>query len=217
MLNSNTKKIIVVLSLFILVPLLIIAISYISSRGNQGKIKVEILAVPSYATTTIDGETVKKSTVYLSPGVYTFETKQEGFETQKRSIKIDQTERTVTMALVPISEQADKWAKDNQNAYLKAEGAEGEEADAEGQALIAKNPIIQNLPYTDPLYNINYGTVPGSDTVYILIDAETPSPVARQAAVERIRSWGYEPTEYIIVFSDFKNPFSGTVVEAPNE
>lgn len=70
---------------------------------------------------------------------------------------------------------------------------------------VSDNPIVKQLPYQHPYYSINYKTV-GETTNDIIITIRTPSPRYRYSAVEKLKSWGYDPTDYSIEFIDYKNP-----------
>ena len=214
MLNSPIKKIIAVLSLFIIVPLIIVGVLYLLNRNHADEVKVKVLTVPDTATVTANGKPVKKNT-YLKPGKYEFEAKQDGFESLKRTVQLTDGERVVVMPLLPESDEAKDWAANNQQAYLDVEAIEGERAQQAGEDFANANPITQYLPYTDSLYSINYGRTPDNTTIYIRIDAS--SPVARQVAVERIRSWGFDPTDYKIVFVGLGNPFDPSSKDTPGE
>jgi hypothetical protein len=77
------------------------------------------------------------------------------------------------------------------------------EASNNGKYFTAKNPITTKLPYNDPYYTIGY--TPRTDGG-VDLTISTPSPRYRFYAVEKIRELGYDPTDFVIVFKDFKNP-----------
>ena len=67
------------------------------------------------------------------------------------------------------------------------------------------NPILKKIPYTDPYYQISYKTVSATSND-IIITIHTPSPRYRYYAIRELKSWGYDPTDYTIEFTDFVNP-----------
>ncbi len=72
-------------------------------------------------------------------------------------------------------------------------------------SFIDDNPITTRLPYIDPYYTIAYKTV-GETSNDIVITIRTPSPRYRYVAIEKLKAWGYDVTDYKIEFIDFKNP-----------
>ena len=73
---------------------------------------------------------------------------------------------------------------------------------AQQKKLEAKYPLIKALPVTTPYYSMYYDS--NGDSVTITI--KTPSPYYRFFALERMRNIGYDPTDYVIQYADYKSP-----------
>lgn len=173
--------------------------------GRIGKVPTVISVVPSNASVTLNGETTNNGTKWLTPGKYTIVAKRNGFEEQKHTVIIatDKKENVVSASLVPKSDEAKQWAEKNYKEYKDNERYGAKQASADGAYFADKNPITKNLPYTNPYYKIAYTT---KDETSITITITTESPRYRFYALEKIREWKYDPTDFAVEFRDFKNP-----------
>lgn len=191
--------------------LVVAAIGYniYTQTTRAGKIAVTIASAPADAAITIDNVRTSPGTVYLTPNQkHTVKAEKDGFETFTQEQYISSDRHTITINLVAVSEEAKKWAQDNQDDYMQVEREAGEAAGDEGAAFTNKNPITEALPYEDLIYGIGYRidqSDPSGNTIILTIDAREGS---RNAAVQQIRNLGYDPTQYKIEFNDYENPFA---------
>lgn len=196
---------------FAFVALLVVALLgygiYIAVT-RAGKEAVIVYLVPGDATVTANGEAIKPGTIYMAPGNYEIKASKDGFRSWNSKVTVDSTgEPTIDIALQPESEEAKKWAADNQELYLKYEGRAGVRANQEGEEFSKKNPIASKLPVSTLLYDIGYyadTSDPSGDSIIIEIGA---MPGYRRAAIERFRGLGYDPTDFTIKFTNYESPF----------
>lgn len=172
---------------------------------RTGKVSVTISAVPSNATITMNDKKLGSGTHWVTPGTYTVTAQKEGFETITKTAEItsEKKQNAVAFSLAPESDEAKKWAEANPDAYKTNEEYGAIEARANGDYFRKKYPITNVLPYTDPYYKIGYTSENNRD---ITITIATSSPRYRYFAVEKFRELGFNPTDYRITFTDFKNP-----------
>lgn len=172
---------------------------------RYGKTPLTVSIVPSSAKVTIDNRTLGGGTHWLKNGTYSITVEQEGFATQKSTLLVttDKKQNVLAVSLTPVSDEAKKWAAEHERDYSKNEQYGAIEARENGEYFTNKNPITTRLPFNDPYFTIGY-RADEDDTVIITI--VTPSPRYRFYAVEKIRELGYDPTDFIIEFKDFKNP-----------
>lgn len=71
-------------------------------------------------------------------------------------------------------------------------------------SLSTAQPITKRLPFNDPYYIIGYKTVGTSNDIVVTI--HTSSPRYRYYALKQLYTLGFDPTDYVIEYSDFKNP-----------
>lgn len=173
--------------------------------GRIGKTPLVVSLVPSDATVIIDGQRHGNGTLWLNDGTYQMTIEKEGFETQKKSVLVtnQKKQNVAAVSLQPKSDEAKKWAEKHQNDYTKNEQYGAIEARTNGEYFTDKNPITTKLPFKDPYFTIGYRTEKDDS---ITITVVTPSPRYRFYAVEQIRQWGYDPTDFVIDFQDFHNP-----------
>lgn len=170
-------------------------------QTRQGKVAITVTAVPSDITITLNGsQTVKPGVTYLAPGTYSVLGHKDGFIDFKKELSLDDTHPRLTIPLVPSSDEAKKWAQDHQSEYLAIEKVGGKEAAERGAAFHKSNPIVSKLPYTNPYFTIGYQS-PDSKTVELTITAT--SARYRYSALRQIRSWGYDPTDFRIVYTNY--------------
>jgi hypothetical protein len=209
MLRDFIKRHRIATVLIILFVLGFIGFSIYTVVSRLGKEPVDILLLPSDTKLTVNGEQRTPGTAYLVPGEYTVEATRGGFKTEKTTVTIvSPNTLTIDIALEPVSESAVKWAKDNEQLYLDYEGREGLRTNQEGETFSALNPITSVLPHEDMLYTIGYRADtadPSGNSIIIEIDAIGGY---RNAAIDELRSLGYDPTNLKIQFRDYESPFS---------
>lgn len=208
-LNFIAKHRILSLIIFLLILALPILYFVYTSIDRAGKIPVNIIAVPSDMTLTLDGKTISPGERYLPPGTYTVKGSKDGFTdfTTQVIITSGDKKKSTSILLNPATGAAIDWAKAHKDEYLEAEGQAGSEARDEGEAFRDKNPIVNLLPYKNLLYTIGYRSDPddpSGNSIILEIDADEPY---RKSAIYQIYQWGYDPTDFKINFKNFKSQF----------
>lgn len=201
----DKRKFIFILVGFGLLCAVIIFVSIVLSRTT--KIPVTLAVVPSDATITLNGKSVSGGEISIKPGDYTLNASKPGFADYTLDIKIDQKNQFIPVLLTPVSPDAQVWARNNQDAYMKVEGKAGMAANQKGQTLRDSNPIIDKLPFSNLLFTIGYRadtSDPSGKSIVIEIDAIDGY---RQEALNQLYQWGYDPTTLKIEFKNYQNPF----------
>lgn len=172
---------------------------------RNGKTPLTVSIVPSSAKITIDNRTLGSGTHWLKNGTYPYSVEKEGFAGQQNSVLVttEKEQNVLAVSLTPQSDEAKKWASEHERDYSKNEQYGAIEARENGEYFTNKNPITTKLPFNDPYFTIGY-RADEDDSVIIIIT--TPSPRYRFYAIEKIRQLGYEPTDFVFEFKDFKNP-----------
>lgn len=170
-----------------------------------GKTPLTVSVVPSDAKVIANGQQISDGTNWLMAGTYELSVEKEGFEPQKRTITVtpDKKNNVAAISLVAKSDEAKKWADKHENEYRDNEQYGAIEARENGKYFTEQNPITKKLPFTDPYFSISY-VVNDDQSIYLTVN--TPSPRYRFYAVEKIREWGYDPTDFDVAFKDFRNP-----------
>jgi len=203
----RTHKVITVLVSTILVVFLGFGLFVMISR--TGKEPVTIHLLPSDIHLTVDGKTFGTGTVYLTPGTHAIEASREGFSHYKTEITIGQPNTTVIdIALIPESDEALQWQKDHQQLYTDFQARADERATEEGIQFYDKNPIVNELPFKSYIFKIGYHADPDDPShTSIILDIDAIVGY-REAALDKIREFGFDPTDFKINFRNYENPFS---------
>lgn len=172
---------------------------------RQGKVEVFINTVPGDAQVMFNETRESNGIKWMKPGDYTVTAKKDGFTSVTRKVRItdQKKQNVVAISLHAESDEAKKWASNHLLDYQKNETYGTIEANTNGEYFSNLNPITTKLPFVDPYFKIAYTT--NSDQS-ITLTVTTPSPRYRFYAVEKIRELGYDPTDFVIDFKDFKNP-----------
>jgi hypothetical protein len=174
-----------------------------------GKEPVFIHLVPSDTVLMVGDKRYGSGTAYISPGTYNVEATRDGFETYKASVTIDQPNETaIDLALTPVSEEALQWQRDNIDLYMDHEGRSGQRAVEFGTQFQEQNPITAQLPFRNYIYSVGYKLEDIDNPSKGIVLVVTAITGYRQAALDKIRELGFEPTDYKINFKDYENPFS---------
>jgi hypothetical protein len=192
----------------LLVIVAAIAAGIYFSASRAGKIAVTVAVVPSDAHTTVNGQSVSSGTVYLAPGSYNVESSKDGFAKYSQKQQIEANQSSIVVSLTPESADAKKWADDHNSDYLANESLAGQAADTFSNDFRDKNPIVNVLPYDNYIFTIGYEndqSDPTNNSVIITIDAPEGY---RNAAIDQIRSLGYDPTTLNIKFRNYTDPFA---------
>lgn len=170
-----------------------------------GKLPVTVSVVPSDASITINDQLRGNGTDWLTPGTYKVKVQKVGYASQEKTLTVSDKKKdnVVAVSLKPESNDAKKWAAEHSKDYKDNEKYGAIEASSNGEYFSAINPITKKLPFTDPYYKIGYIV---GEKQSITITISTTSPRWRFYAIEKIREWGFEPTDFVIIFTDFKNP-----------
>lgn len=200
--QQNRRNIIAGIGAFFAIIIIWALWTYID---RYGKTPLTISVVPSSAKVTIDNRTLGGGTHWLKNGTYSVKVEQEGFATHDNSVFVttDKKQNVLAVSLTPLSDEAKKWASEHERDYSKNEQYGAIEARENGEFFTNKNPITTRLPFTDPYFTIGYRADEDNSVIITIV---TPSPRYRFYAVEKIRELGYDPTDFVIEFKDYRNP-----------
>jgi hypothetical protein len=200
-------KIITTIIAILLVGL--IAYTVYLSISRAGKEPVTIYLIPGDTKLTIDNQQYRAGTAYIKPGTYNVSASREGFESLERTVTIDQPNTTVIdISLTPVSDEAKQWQQDNMDLYKEFQVRTGIRANEFGEQFREQFPIVTKIPFSNFIYTIGYrlkNPDNASEGITIEITAITGY---REAALDKIREFGFDPTDYEINFNNFENPFS---------
>lgn len=206
MFTNKLKPIHLIILFSSMIALLVVVI--VVQQVNIALNPVTISKVPSDAKLYVNGKEVSGERTNLANGTYVVTAKKDGFSDFTTTAVIDDDSKYIVVALAPESEDAKKWAEQNQNLYLEQESKAGKQAAEAGGAFAAKNPIVGVLPINNYTYNVGY-KLDQRDTsgksIIITVDAYEGY---RNAAIRSISELGFDPGDYNIEFDNYTNPFT---------
>ncbi len=206
--NNNATKIKYGIVLGIVLIVGLIGFYTYQTIYRSDKVKVTILTIPSDAKITLNKQVVGNGDVYIAPGKYTYKIQKDGFTPYIETVIFSKPSGSIDIGLAPESTEAKDWAEKHASDYMAYEQRSGLRAQLAGQAFKETNPIVNNLPYKNLLFTIGYFANPADasgNSIIVTIDAPEGY---RQAAINKINEWGYNPAELNIIFKGYENPFS---------
>jgi hypothetical protein len=201
---QQNKKI--ALALVAIAFLCIGSIVYFAITKTSGT-SIDIYIVPQDATATIDGKPLRPGTQAIAAGSHEVIVRKYGFADYKETLTIDDTHKSIDVALSPVSADAQAWAQKNQALYNAKEARTSILINNAGEQFSKDNPIVNELPIDNLVYEIGYrraSSDPNDSSIIIEIDAMQGY---RNGAVQKIKDLGYDPADFIINFRDYRNPF----------
>lgn len=183
----------------------------LNSVGHHGKTKLTVQVAPEDSTITINGTVKKARILYLNPGTYKIAATKDGFTSDNATIALQKGHPQITQLLpIPSSSQAQTWLRNHPDIQAEREKIAGDRENSSQALLNTIYPLINKLPQTFSSYSISYdpSIKYPEDPNHIAILIQAPTPDTRQQALQWIRSLGYNPADYEIVFSDIFNPFN---------
>lgn len=202
--NRNRK---IFLTIIIIAIFSFILFLVVQSVQNKGKTKLEIKKLPGDAKVSINNKKVNGSSAYLEKGDYTIKAEREGFKSETRQISIEPSKDNnpkVFITLTPNSIKGNEWVKKNEEKYQKFEKDAGIYYNKKSENKLTTYPIIKDLPLRSSLYSVEYYEKQDDFRVIIV----SSDAMGRQVAIEKIKSLGYEPSDYIFEFRGVDNPFT---------
>lgn len=203
--NSRISRLVLVLT--IVTVGFLSAFYIVRSSGSSAQLAIEV--APSGSSMKLNGRGVRGGVSKVKPGKYKVTFSYKGFSTVSKDLELAKGDnRYVGVALVSDSPSTANWYQKHPADAKKSEAISSKSFDQSSTDLGINNPIIRHLPlgYNQQEFAIDYKQADNDPTrIVLLITGKTPK--SHQYALKQIREWGFDPTDYEIVFSDFVNPF----------
>jgi hypothetical protein len=206
------KKIIIMGSAFaalVLVAIIWVLIDWVS---RVGKIDVHVMVAPFAAEVRIDGRKVENNTkIYLAEGEHEVKATMGGFDDLSLGGDVYATIRGQTYILgsmQPNSNEGKKIVEERRQDFMEVEGLIGMRGTEVANSFADRYPIINHLPENNMLFRMGYRE-DSAGGIVVMIDT-FGFQTYEMAALEKISTWGIDPTDYKIEFQNYTNPFGGT-------
>ena len=198
------KRIISILIFLSSLIILTYGIVIYTSRINT--VPIFLLVSPNKAEITVENKKIIGSQIiYLKPGTYDFKAFRDGFKSETIHVEVKKNKPLrIVFSLIPITQEAIKELKSS------SRGAEIDKITTdklvdEKKALEDANPIIKKLPIKNLIYSIGYRVDPNIPNG-IIVEIDTIEGY-RNAAINKIKEQGFDPSKLNIVFRNYANAF----------
>jgi hypothetical protein len=189
---------------FIVFGILVVIILGIALYYNAYLGSVSITVAPQSSTITLNKKPVKLGTTKVSPGTYQLKVEKSGFDSQSFSVEVKSGKITTEqVALLANGPEGLLWYQTHPDDKRAAEAIAGQEVTRLTAKIAQKNKITALLPFFRRDFKIDYGKSqknpndPTDIALYITyVDEES-----KQRALDWIRTQGYDPSQYEIVYT----------------
>jgi hypothetical protein len=119
--------------------------------------KVTIRSVPNDLTLTLDGTPIAANgEVKIKEGSHTLVGERSGFKSHTQTIEV-RDDTSVRVYLFANSAEGRAWEKEHPDQALEAEAESGRRYQELTDRLEAKYPLLKQLPYVGPGFDVSYG------------------------------------------------------------
>ena len=199
------KRIISILIFLSSLIILTYGIVIYTSRINM--VPVFLLVSPNKAEITVENKKIIGSQViYLKPGIYDFKAFRDGFKSETVHVEVKKNKPLrIVFSLIPTTQEAIKELKSSSSKSAEIDKITTDKLVNEQKALEDANPIIKKLPIKNLIYSIGYRLDPNIPNS-IIVEIDTIEGY-RNAAINKIKEQGFDPSKLNIVFRNYANAF----------
>lgn len=155
---------------------------------QKDKINVTISSNIQSTKIMINGKLLNNSNVYLKPGKYAITAYSSGYYEFRNNYDMSDKNNNININLIQKPEKTiSELIEDGEYDYV-----------------LSQIPIIKNLPFDTFLLKILY--TPESTLSSFEINIEAYEGY-KTKAIDKIKDWGYDPSNFNIKFNNYENPF----------
>ena len=220
--KQNTDKPLInlklILSISAIAVIVILGISLIFIIDNATRtVSVRFMIAPASATITLDGQKYQNAETYrIRPGNYDLLIAKDGFDPYQNSLVLNDNDDINISISLEIQPGNEDYYKQHPNEAYALETIWTDQMIAGSEVVLADNPLLNILPINVEYYIQNQQYVhyqisfriDDPENVTVLINDYTGGN--HDAALERIRTEGYNPDDYTIEYRDLSANYTGT-------
>ena len=220
--KQNTDKPLInlklILSISAIAVIVILGISLIFIIDNATRtVSVRFMIAPASATITLDGQKYQNAETYrIRPGNYDLLIAKDGFDSYQSSLVLNDNDDINISISLEIQPGNEDYYKQHPNEAYALETIWTDQMIAGSEVVLADNPLLNILPINVEYYIQNQQYVhyqisfriDDPENVTVLINDYTGGN--HDAALERIRTEGYNPDDYTIEYRDLSANYTGT-------
>ncbi|MBR3052274.1 PEGA domain-containing protein [Candidatus Saccharibacteria bacterium] len=209
-------KLILSISAILLIVILGISLFFIIDDASR-TVTIRFLVAPSSATITLGGTNYRSAETYrIRPGNYDLSITKDGFDPYQKSLTLNDGDNLNIDIALEIQPGNENYYKEHPNEAYALETIWTNQMIAGSEVVLADNPLLNILPINVEYYiqnkqYIHYQIsfrIDDPENVVVLINDYTGGNY--DAALERIRTEGYDPDNYTIEYRDLSADYTGT-------
>lgn len=196
------KKITIIRLTGLIILMVLIYGSYVIWQNSQKTATIRIMVVPTNSVIKINGVVSGQGIIKIRPGNYTISVFRSGFSTQTKQFDLVKGSNVFYgVILSSNTSSTSNYYLINTSEERMAESIVGYQNKYNAAQATLREPIIKLLPHYGPglEYRVDYANNPADSTLPI-IEITAPTPIARQDALNWIKSKGYDLTYLDIAF-----------------
>lgn len=197
----RTKRtLIIFITIFLTLAITAISLIYYKKDNTSptDKIVLNFEAVPKDTSMKVNGATYNMSDkAILDPGFYEISFERYGFKNQ--TIKLNLTRnRTLFIAMAPVSNEAKQWEQENKDLYQKMSGKQQLAASESAEQTGIDYPLLHKLPITSGDYRIGFYDNTAGEKVIVVYSPPNLLPIV----IDYLKSFGYDLSKYVFEYVD---------------
>jgi hypothetical protein len=211
------KQLRTVLLIFGVLVALLIGWQAYESYKHRGQIAVNIVVLPSDSKLTVDNAPTKPGKVYLIKGSHKLVASRSDFGNDIKTISTYDVKKGDSIYMLPVanSDAAKKWLMQHPDVQRDREAAGGAEAERIRRIIVSKYPILNNLPYENLHFKIDYSLDDNNKLSFVItLYAIINRPSEHAQYVQQLQQYKAESLQYL---KDSKiDPTKFTIKYIPN-
>ncbi|GAB3942462.1 hypothetical protein GCM10029976_063490 [Kribbella albertanoniae] len=190
----------------VLVVVIVVLGSFLIFRDRGATMSVT--RIPNDLTLTLDGQQVDASgEIKVKSGRHTLTGERRGFQSYSTTFTAGSgDELSLKMYLYANSAEGREWARNNPEAQGELEAEAGRNFDEGQRRIVARYPIIQQLPHLGRGYKVDYTTSKSDpqNPEALSIRIATYTADGKKNALYWITSNGWDPATLDIIYTTIK-------------
>lgn len=186
----------------VIVVVLVVLGGYLVFRGGPEH-TLTVKSIPNDLTLTLDGQPVAANgDLKVKEGTHTLVGERRGFETHTQTVTV-RGDTSLKVYLFSNGPEGREWEKEHPGEVLETETEAGRRHQELTDRLQEKYPILEQLPYLGPGFEVNYGRSkahPGDPEV-LAFYIRVFTPKGREKAEKWLRGYGHDKAGLEIIYT----------------
>jgi hypothetical protein len=196
--DNGKQRNLIIIGVFVFLAI-VIGVWYFTNEVKPTTTTFTLSYSPMDATVLLDGQPVKAGKITVKNGKHTLSGKRQYFTDVTREINTDNDlpDSTIFLILSADTPEALQYIKEHPEEYDIREGASDTQVTKDNDAIIAKYPFVQYLPYETLDYDIEYHTNKDLTVELDVTLKPVTNPADTAAYKAELQDYQKEATDYM--------------------